>query len=73
MTFNELKAYFDTAVLPETYDWKPWAKITNCKNFVSANLLEIEGWKTYNLSRCPAYQHLLDFYECLQRPTVATV
>lgn len=64
MTPIELKAYFDQNPPPETYDFKPWAKIADCNKFLQSCYNELAN---YNgpYEKCPSFWRLQEFYNMI--------
>jgi hypothetical protein len=61
MTPIEIKTYFDQNPPPATYDFKPWAKITDCEKFLQSCYSELSNY-TGPYERCPSYWRLKEFY-----------
>lgn len=61
MTPIEIKSYFDSNPPPETFDFKPWAKITDCEKFLQSTYNTLASNKG-PYEECPAYWRLKEFY-----------
>lgn len=60
MTPIEIKSYFDSNPPPETFDFKPWAKITDCEKFLQSTYNTLASYNG-NYEDCPAFWRLKEF------------
>jgi len=65
MTPIEIKSYFDSNPPPETFDFKPWAKITDCEKFLQSTYNTLSSYSG-NYEDCPAYWRLKEFYKAVR-------
>lgn len=61
MTPIEIKAYFDQNPPPPTFDFKPWAKITDCEKFLQSCYSELANFNG-PYEKSPGYWRLKEFY-----------
>ena len=61
MTPIEIKSYFENNPPPESFELKPWAKITNSAKFLQSCYNALANYKG-KYEDCPDYWRLKEFY-----------
>lgn len=63
MTVEDLKNELLGKEYPEVVQISPHQKVFDVTKFLEVQLYEAENWKRKDITKCPAYYRLMQFYE----------